>query len=429
MISLAYLVSQYPAVSHTFILREVRALRGLGFAVRVASVNAPDRPSAELTAEERAEAAATFVVKAQGALAILGAHLRTLLRRPVGYARGLVAALRLAGLDPRRLLYHGCYFAEAVVVGAWMARGGLRHLHVHFATPASTVALLASRIFPIDFSITVHGPDEFYDAPGFRLREKIAAARFLCCIGTYARSQLMHLSPVEHWDKIEVAPLGVDPCEFAPPPAAGSRPDFEILCVGRLVPAKGQHVLLAAVEELVREGRPVRLRLVGDGPDRAALERAVVARRLGAHVRFEGAVNQDGIRALYARADAFALASFAEGVPVVLMEAMAMGVPCVSTRITGIPELIRDRIDGLLVAPSDPGELAAALRRLMDDPELRQGLGRAGRDRVRAHYDLARNTKRLAEIYRRQLGGTAPVPVAATPIALASPASACGEMS
>ena len=400
---LAYLVSQYPAVSHTFILREVRHLRARGFEIRVASINDPDRSAERLTAEEAEEAAATYYVKRHGVGGAAGAALATLARHPAGFVRGLLFALGLGGTDVRRLLYGLSYFAEALMIGRWMQGHGLTHLHVHFATPASTVGLIASRAFPITFSMTVHGPDEFYDAPGYRLREKIAGASFVCCIGTYARSQLMKLSPVADWDKFEVSPLGVDPATFTPRPFRERPEPFEIICVGRLVPAKGQHILVAAVDRLARAGRAVRLRVVGDGPDRAALEHDVAARGLAGHVVFEGAVNQDRIRALYAQADAFALASFAEGIPVVLMEAMAMEIPCVTTCITGIPELVRDGIDGLLVAPSDDEALAAALGRLMDDAALRRRLGEAGRRRVEEKYDLSRNTDRLAEIFRRRL--------------------------
>jgi len=154
----------------------------------------------------------------------------------------------------------------------------------------------------------------------------------------------------------------------------------------------------------VKEERHICLRFVGDGPDRSSLEADVAARGLGAAVVFEGAVNQDRIRALYAQADAFALASFAEGIPVVLMEAMAMEIPCVTTWITGIPELIRNGVDGLLVPPSDDAALAQALAVLMDDAAVRRRLGAAGRTRVLEAYNLSRNTERLAAIFRRRLG-------------------------
>lgn len=408
MTRLAYLVSQYPAVSHTFILRELRRLRALGFDISIASINDPDRAITGLTAEEREEAAATYYVKRAGVVGAARAHFAMIGSHPIAYVRGLRAALTLGGADLRKIAFGLFYFVEAVMVGVWMRRLGVAHLHVHFATPASTVAVIARRMFPITLSITVHGPDEFYDAPGYCLPEKIAAAAFICCIGTYARSQLMKLSPYAQWGKFEVSPLGVDPAVFAPRPARPPGDPFEVICVGRLVPAKGQHILVAAIERLVRAGRSVRVRFVGDGPDREALERDVGARGLGAHVVFEGAVNQDRIRSLYLAADAFALASFAEGIPVVLMEAMAMEIPCVSTFITGVPELIRPGIDGLLVPPSDDGALADALAALMDDPGLCRRLGAAGRQRVLDRYDLDRNTQRLAAIFRRRLEGGAP---------------------
>ncbi len=403
-LALAYLVSQYPAASHTFILREVRRLRQLGLRIDVASINTPDRDSAALAQEEREEAAATYYVKADGIGGALRSHWATLRARPGGYLKGLLFALRLGGSDIKRLAYSLFYFVEAVMVGHWLTQRGLAHLHVHFATPAATVGLIAGRVFGIGFSMSVHGPDEFYDAPGYRLPEKIQGADFICCIGYFCRSQLMKLSAPGDWPKLEIAPLGVDPSAFSPRPFRVQPAPFQILCVGRLVPAKGQHILVEAVAALVRDGRDVRLRLVGDGPDRAALQAQVARLGLGERIFFEGVVNQDRIRAIYAEADCFALASFAEGIPVVLMEAMAMEIPCVSTCITGHPELIRDGVDGILVTPSDDQALAAAIAGLIVDPERRRALGEAGRRRVVEKYDLETNTRRLADIFRRRLG-------------------------
>lgn len=404
--STAYLVSQYPAISHTFILREIRRLRRLGARISVCSINSTDREPEALTAEEREEAAATYYLKAHGLAGACIAHAATLLRHPIGYVGGLCRALALAGPDVRKVLYQLFYFVEAVMLGHWMRSRGHGHVHVHFATPASTVAMIASAIFPIRYSITVHGPDEFYDAPGYKLRDKISGAEFICCIGTYARSQLMKLSEPEEWHKFEISPLGVDPEQFAPVPREVGE-HFEIICVGRLVPAKGQHILLAAVARLVAAGREVRLRVVGDGPDMTSLKVDAERRGIGEQIVFEGAVNQDRIRELYASANVFALASFAEGIPVVLMEAMAMEIPCVTTFITGHPELIRHDIDGLLVAPSDDAELAEALAGLMDDPARRERLAKAGRARVIDKYNLNGNTDRLGCILERRLTAVA----------------------
>jgi colanic acid/amylovoran biosynthesis glycosyltransferase len=411
---LAYLVSDYPAISHTFILREVLGLRARGFAIRVASINSIGRPPSELANEERAEAAATFYIKQAGVAGAVRAHLRTLLRRPAAYLRGLMFALSLAGTDLRQILFALFYFTEALMLGNWMASQDLNHVHVHFVNPASTVGLIASRIFAFGFSFTVHGPDEFYDVRGQRLSEKIAGATFVFCIGHFARSQLMKVSSPRHWSKLDIAPLGVDVEVFAPQPLRAANDPFQLLCVGRLVPAKGQHILIAAVDRLLREGRNVSLRFVGDGPDRASLEREANARGLAGHINFEGNVNQDRIRRFYREADAFVLASFAEGIPVVLMEAMAMGIPCISTMITGIPELIRDGIDGFLVMPSDDHALAQTIARLIDDSDLRRRLGAAGRCRIAEKYDLNKNVDRLARLFEARLGyGVCPVTNAA----------------
>lgn len=404
-IRIAYLVSRYPAISHTFILREVERLRRMNFEVFVASINSPDRSEKGMTSEERDETATTFYVKREGVRGAALAHLGLLFTHPKSYVAGLWFALRLAGSDLRRLIFAVFYFVEAGILGRWMESQGLRHLHVHFANAASTVGLIASRTFPIEFSLTVHGPDEFYDAPGLRLTEKIAGASFACCIGQFARSQLMNLSPPSDWPKFEIGPLGVDPQLFAPRPFRPSPVTFELLCVGRLVPAKGQYVLVAAVQRLVKSTPNLRLRLVGEGPDREGLGRAIAEANLGRHVVLEGSVRQDRIRDYYRQADIFVLASFAEGIPVALMEAMAMEMPCVSTFVAGIPELIRTNVDGILVPPSDDRELASAIKRLVDDSALRRRLGIAARRRVMEKYDLDRNVKHLAGVFADRIGG------------------------
>jgi glycosyltransferase involved in cell wall biosynthesis len=259
--------------------------------------------------------------------------------------------------------------------------------------------MYVQRIFGFGFSITVHGPDEFYDVPGHNLTEKVAVSDFICCISFYARSQLMKFSPYAQWDKLLVSRLGVDTERFSRRAVKGTPGTFAILSVGRMVPAKGQHQLIDAVERLAEQGRSVRLHLVGTGPDEASLRERVSQFKDPGVVVFEGPVNQDQICVLYEKADLFCIASFAEGIPVVLMEALAMEVPCVTTQITGIPELIRPGEDGLLVAASDLDGLTEALARMMDDPELRERLSKSGRARVVEHYNLRRNMEKLAAIF------------------------------
>ena len=408
--SIAYLVSRYPTLSMVFVLREVLALRALGFRIETASINPPDRPPAELTPQEREEAARTYCVKGHGVGGAAVAHAQTLLGSFAGYLRGLALAFRLAGLDLSRLALNLAYFTEGLMVGQWMRRNGLRHLHVHLASQAASVGLFTRSVSRVGYSLTVHGPDEFFDAQGQYLAQKIAAAGFIVCISSYTRSQLMKLSPCADWKKLDVVRLGIDPAHFSPQPRSAAQDAFEILCIGRLTPAKGQHILIDAVDRLTHQGRSVRLRLVGSGPDDESLRES--ASRL-AHpeiVVFEGAVNQDRIRDFYANSDVFCLPSFAEGLPVVLMEAMSMQIPCVTTTIAGIPELIQDGIDGLLVAPGDADALAVALARLMDDASLRNRLAQSGRARVLEGYNLARNVEALAVVFTERIQADVPPP-------------------
>ena len=401
--SLAYLVSTYPTLSMIFVLREVLALRALGLRIETASINPPDRPPDQLTDDEASEATRTYCVKNHGLAGAASAHLLALLRNFAGYWRALRLVLRLGGLDLKKLYLNVMYFTEALMVGRWMRQHSLTHLHCHLAQQAATVGLYVHTVFAFGFSMTVHGPDEFYDAKGQYLEQKIAAADFIICISNYARSQLMMLSPYIYWNKFIVTRLGVDPELFSPPPDKDAREFFEILCVGRLTRAKGQHMLIDAVEQLTQQGRRVRLRLLGTGPEIASLRKQTAQNRIVDSVIFEGAMNQDRIRTFYAIADLFCLPSFAEGLPVVLMEAMAMGIPCVSTQITGIPELIRSGTDGLLVAPSDLDALVAALAKLMDDATLRQRFSNNGRKRILKQYDLHRNVKELAAHFAERI--------------------------
>jgi len=402
-LNIAYLTSRYPAISHTFILREVRSLRNQGLFINVASINNPDRPLQQLTQEEKEEANNTYFVKNHGIKGALSTHLTMLIHHPKHYLSGFLLSLRLGGLNLPKLKLCILYFVEAIMIGQWMKKTQSKHLHVHFASQAATVGMITKQIFPISLSYTVHGPDEFYDVSVHSLKEKIKYADFIICIGYFSRSQMMKLSDYKYWNKLEIAPLGVDPLLFAPVTQENENDETEIICVGRLTPAKGQHILISAIKQLADKEKNIKLRIIGDGPDRRSLEKQVKQFNLQDNIIFEGAVNQDKIRQLYAKADIFVLASFAEGIPVVLMEAMAMEIPCISTNITGTPELIRNDIDGILVPASDETKLADAIESLIDNATLRIKLGKAGRQRVIEKYNLDPNIDRLAKIFLKRL--------------------------
>jgi len=395
---LVYLLSIYPAVSHTFFLNEVRELRKLGFTIEVASINQPDLSRSTMPTAEAEETDATFYIKSLGGAQAAKIAAKTILLRPREFFRGLAAAMRLGRWDPIATLYALLYFAEALILGDWMRTRGHRHLHVHFCGPVASVGMLASITWGFPYSLTVHGPDEFYDVEKFYLREKVERAKFIVCISNFCRSQLMRIAAPEHWDKMHVVRLGIDPRVFYPMRQEREPENtLEILCVGRLVPSKGQLILLRACARLISQGCPIQVRLVGAGPDRERLE--AFAKQMNICAIFEGAKSHDETRQLLGRADIFALASFAEGVPVALMEAMAMEVPCVSTCIAGISELIRDGLDGLLVPASSVEALTSAIQRIFEDPLLRRGLGVAGGKRVRELYNLPQNVSLLARVF------------------------------
>ena len=399
---LGYLVSQYPALSHTFVLREVRALRSCGIEVCVVSVRRCDRSTAKLSADEAEEAMQTFSVLGAGYLHAIIANLCILCRHPLGYLRGLLYAWSLSRGTPKLVLMYTFYFLEAVVAGDYFERQQVRNIHTHFS---STVLLILARIFCVRYSLTVHGSGEFVDVIGFHLAEKVAGATFVATVAQYGMSQVLNASEAAHWHKVVVLPLGVDVDAYRPkssPRRAPGEP-FRLLSVGRLSAPKGYPILIEAVALLRGRGRNVRLTLVGEGPLRTALEGQIAVRGLGDLIYLAGACNHDRVVSFYDSSDAFVLSSFLEGVPVVLMEAMAMELPCVATWITGIPEIIETDVEGLLVPPASASAIADAVTRLMEDPEGARRLGIAARRKVLAKYHLGRNVERLAQEFRARL--------------------------
>ncbi|TCD48552.1 glycosyltransferase [Chlorobium sp. N1] len=394
--TVAYLCSEYPAVSHTFIYREIESLRRAGMKIHTATIRKTSNLEV-MTPEEQEEAARTFTVLSQPLMGAFRAHAGTLARNPGGYIRMAAKALKPAFSGPCSPVKAAAYFVEAGILLGWLRERGVTHVHEHFANPTAFVALLMKTYGGITYSISVHGPDIFYEVDSAMLEEKVLHASFVRCISHYSRSQIMRITPAEMWHKHHIVRCGVDPERWTPRP----EPDNEIphlLCVGRLVPAKGQHTLLEACTILEKENIPFRLTMVGDGPDRKSLEKFSRQHGLEKNITFTGALGQDQVREHYAEADIFVLASFAEGVPVVLMEAMAREIPVISTRITGIPELIEHERNGLLATPGDTADLARQIRILIESPERRKSFGAAGRKTVRERYNQHLNNSKMVDL-------------------------------
>jgi colanic acid/amylovoran biosynthesis glycosyltransferase len=402
---IAYLLSQYPAISHTFFLNEVLGLKQLGFQIETCSINPPDRPLDLLTTAEAAEARRTYYVQGVNYWGMVSTLFSVLFGHPRVCLRGIRAAVKLGTWDVYRHFYHILYLVEALLIGAWMKRCKLDHLHVHFGGAVATVGFLASHAWGFSYSLTIHGPEEFYDVERYYLTEKFRDAEFIFCISNFCRSQVMKYSPPPQWKNLHVVPLGVDPQHFRPQPRPAADALLQIASVGRLVPAKGQLILLSSLRQLLKKGHGIHLTFIGDGSDRKLLEAYVTEHQLTGSVTFTGALNHDQTRARLAQSDIFVLPSFAEGVPVALMEAMAMEIPCVSTLIAGIPELIDSEVDGLLVPASSDEVLAAAIERLIRSPELRAQLGGTARKKVINGYNLNENLGKLAAAFEECLAG------------------------
>ncbi len=396
----AYLLSQYPAVSHTFFLNEVLALRARGFAIETASVNSIHPPAGGFPPAETQEAARTFYSKATPKFAIVTILLKTLVARPGVILRGLSAALRLRAGDIPGTLYALFYLLEAILLGDWMLRKGCGHLHVHFGGSVATVGMLTSIAWQIPYSLTIHGPEEFYDVGPSFLEQKLRRAAFVTCISHYCRSQLLKISPVAGWPKFHICRLGVQTKVFVPAPADG-RDVLHIVNVGRLHPAKGQMILLNSFRELHRRGLPVRLSIVGDGDGREALRDFIRRNELEDSVTLHGALSHPATRELLGTADLFVLPSFAEGVPVALMEAMSMEIACISTFVAGIPELIDSPDEGILVPPSSVQALTDAMALLLTDHDRRRMIAAAGRRKVLSSYDLSVNINHLIDVFEQ----------------------------
>lgn len=399
MARLAYLMSHYPAISHAFVLREVEHLRATGLEVDTLSIHRA--AEADLLSEaDRAAAATTTSVLPTSARELLSAHLSALVRSPGRYLSTLALALRTGAPGLRERLWHLFYFGEAMVLLRHCRRAGIEHIHAQFADSATDVAMLVAYYRGGTWSLAVHGSVEFYNVDRYALTDKIEDARFAVGISDFGRSQLMRLSDSSRWEHIHVVRCGVDLAVYEPPTErSDSATSADILFVGRLLHGKGLSLLFEAVAELRRRGLDVTVTVVGDGPARSEVEAAA-----GEHVRLLGSVGQDDLLDLYARADLFCLPSFAEGIPVVAMEAMAMELPVVTTRIMGIPELVEDGTNGLLVPPGRVDALTDALERLVRAPDERRAMGRAGREKVRADYDVARSAAAMRSVLEAELG-------------------------
>ena len=392
---IAYLCNLYPAVSHSFIRREIEGVEQAGhevhrFTLRPVPCDLRDEADVQ-------EACRTESVLSNGVLRLIGSWLFLFITSPLPSFSALVCAWRLSGPGLRQKVRHLAYLLEAAWLRQRFKALRIDHLHAHFGTNPAAVGVLVRKLGGPQFSFTVHGPDEF-DAPiALSLAKKIEASCFVVAISSYGRSQLMRWTKPQHWDKIEVVRCGIDGGFLDAPPQAVAADSTEFVCIARLSAQKGLPLLIAACDRLRDQGERFSLTIIGDGELRPNLEEEIRRRNLQGHIMLAGVRSAAEIRNHLIRARAFVLPSFAEGLPVVLMESLAQSRVVITTAIAGIPELVDHRCGWLVPAGSEQAfveAMTAALHAPSSDLDAKAAIGRK---RVQELHNASRNSMQLAD--------------------------------
>jgi glycosyltransferase involved in cell wall biosynthesis len=415
-LKVAYIMSRFPKLTETFILYEMLAMEEQGVQVEIYPLL---RERAQIMHPE----ARAFVERAHFqpfiSLPILRAHLHFWRRTPRAYLSTLWALLRGTWGSFRFFAGGLGIFPKVVYFAYLMATEGVTHVHAHFASHPAAAAFIIRRLVGIPYSFTAHGSDIHRDR--HMLREKVSEAAFVVPISSFNRQVILEAcggAAAEKLvsNKLIVIHCGVDTRLFHPRPVHpldnGSKlpaVPFSLLCIGTLHEVKGQTHLIEACRLLRERGVELTCHFVGDGPDKTALVEQATAAGLAPFVHFYGQQTRDEVARLLQATQVVVAPSVPsrdgrrEGIPVVLMEAMASAVPVVSSRLSGIPELVEDGQDGLLTPPGDTAALADVLEQLYRDPGLRYRLGQAGREKVKREFDLYRNAAALARHFGREI--------------------------
>jgi colanic acid/amylovoran biosynthesis glycosyltransferase len=396
---LVYVINRFPTFTEAMIYREVAELRTLGFDIATFSMRRPE--AHEVPAEAHPFRDSTFYILPVPVLRLIVSHLLALLRFRSRYWRALWDVLSGTHESFRDRIRSLCHFAEAVTILKDIERRRIEHVHAHWAVGSTTLVMVVSRFLGLPFSFTAHAYDIWRER--LLLPEKLRAANIVMTCTEYNRRHLIEAYGVPP-EKIQTVHHGLSVDRFS----RRSRPRNDepvILSVGRLVEQKGHDRLLEACQELRRRGRRFSCKIIGDGPLRTTLQARVAALGLKESVQLMGAVVGDTLLEYYEQADVFALLSLEasdgdrDGIPNVLIEAMAMELPVVATRYSGIPELVVDRVTGLLVEPEDAMAGANALDELLADRARCERMGHAGRERVMAHFTSARSASKLKDVF------------------------------
>ncbi|WP_027150763.1 glycosyltransferase family 4 protein [Methylobacter tundripaludum] len=398
---IAYFINQYPKVSHSFIRREILALERQGFDIFRIALRGWDAEVVD--AEDKLERERTQYVLQSGVLGLIAPVIQTLIRSPVKFLSSLKLAIRMGIRADRAWPYHLVYLAEACRMLSWVQAKDIRHIHAHFGTNSAEVVLLLKLLGGPGYSFTVHGPEEF-DKPEFiKLREKVSHAAFVVAISSFGRSQLFRWINYQDWNKVQVVHCGLEPSfhEDAVQPVTSAP---RLVCVGRLSEQKGQLLLVDAVSKFLAKGIDIELVLAGDGEMRPEIEALIRQHSLESKVIITGWISSKQVREEILASRAMVQPSFAEGLPVVIMEAMALRRPVLTTYVAGIPELVRPGENGWLFPAGDVDELVKVLEDFLRTPtEMLEKMGQAAHQRVLERHSIDVEAAKLARLFAQAI--------------------------
>lgn len=398
---IAYILNSYPQPSHSFIRRELRALEAEGHQVMRLAMRPGTAPLVDSQDIEEAEHT-SYVLKA-GALALLKATGASAFNHPRAFFKALKLALSCGRVSEAGVLKHLIYLGEAAYVAARCKEAGIKHAHAHFGTNAAAVAMLSNVLGGPGYSFTVHGPEE-YDAPrALALGTKIARSRFTVAITSYGRSQLSRWAGPQHWNRIRVVHCGIDTGHF-PEPGPMPKGPARFVSIGRFVEQKGQLVAIDAMAALRETYPDAHLTLIGDGEMRPEIEARITRHKLQDQITLTGWVDEARILAELENAHALVMPSFAEGLPMVIMEAMAAGRLTIATYIAGIPELVQEGETGWLVPAGDTEALTRAMAAVAKTPaRKRSQMAKAARARAFERHDVRTEARKLANLIKESV--------------------------
>jgi colanic acid/amylovoran biosynthesis glycosyltransferase len=401
----AYLVNQYPSVSHTFIRREIHALERQGVTVQRIAIRGWNMPLVDEA--DRQERNLTRYVLKNGMLGLVRAVLQTALGTPTRLFSTTLLAIRMAKGSDRPLAVHLAYVAEACLVRKWLIDSDATHLHAHFATNSAEVAMFVNSLGGPRYSFTAHGSDIMDRPAQMGLEEKVGRAAFVAAVCSFGRSQIFKWVPHESWNKVNVVRCGLEQ-GYGDDALLLAEPTNRLVCIGRLSKEKGQLLLVEATRQIVASGEPIEIVLAGDGPMRLEIEALVARNGLGKHVRITGWLDALGIQNELQHARALVVSSLSEGLPVVLMEAMAHSRPVVAPYLAGIPEIVTHGETGWLFPAGDVAALAKAILVCLNTPsQALVAMGETARQRVWMAHDVDTEAAKLAALFAQSVtGGT-----------------------